>query len=57
MNNQSNAILEELCRELYKGDWHSFLVDLERRLKNPSLPWDKKKNIERDIKKIKERIS
>jgi hypothetical protein len=52
-----DQVLEELCQELYKGDWHSFLVDLKKRSDNPSLPWRKRKNIMRDIQKIKERTS
>ena len=57
MNQNHDQVLEELCQELYKGDWHSFLVDLKKRLDNPSLPHSKRQNIMRDIQKIKERTS
>jgi hypothetical protein len=57
VNEKEDQALEELCRVLYKGDWHSFLVDLKKRLDRPSLPWKIRQNIRRDIQRIVERTS
>lgn len=59
MPDQSDDVLEELCQSLYKGDWHSFLIDLESRRNGAqwnTLGYQQKKNIERDIERIKRRL-
>jgi hypothetical protein len=56
MEPSTEKVVEELCQELYGGDWHRFLVDLEERLATKYLPRDKIKNVIRDIEYIKKRI-
>lgn len=54
MKKSGDQTLDDLCAEVYHGDWKEFLDDLGQRSKSKSLPYKKRQNVQRDIVLIRQ---